>query len=187
MKNSEVVLPGFQRTAESAPSRCFKPVILVDSCAIGGSGACTAIEGAVQPLRPKLMTVCAVLASLIPILWASGIGSDVMKPIAAPMVGGMTRSTIHVLILVPVFFVLMKERALRRGTLRPEIGVKRVSNAFNNFNKLTRGLLMNRKQVPLNAAAFVAFSIVLTAAQCKRQQAANQGIRRQRRRFSPVR
>jgi Cu(I)/Ag(I) efflux system membrane protein CusA/SilA len=78
-----------------------------------------AIEGAVQRLRPKLMTVCAVLASLIPILWASGIGSDVMKPIAAPMVGGMITSTIHVLILVPVFFVLMKERALRHGTLRP--------------------------------------------------------------------
>lgn len=79
-----------------------------------------AIEGAVQRLRPKLMTVCAVLASLIPILWASGIGSDVMKPIAAPMVGGMITSTIHVLILVPVFFVLMKERALRRATLLPE-------------------------------------------------------------------
>ena len=62
----------------------------------------------------------AVLASLIPILWASGIGSDVMKPIAAPMVGGMITSTIHVLILVPVFFVLMKERSLRRGTLQPE-------------------------------------------------------------------
>jgi hypothetical protein len=61
----------------------------------------------------------AVLASLIPILWASGIGSDVMKPIAAPMVGGMITSTIHVLILVPVFFVLMKERSLRRGTLQP--------------------------------------------------------------------
>jgi Cu(I)/Ag(I) efflux system membrane protein CusA/SilA len=77
-----------------------------------------AIEGAVQRLRPKLMTVCAVLASLVPILWESGIGSDVMKPIAAPIVGGMITSTIHVLILVPVFFVLMKERALRRGTLR---------------------------------------------------------------------
>ena len=75
------------------------------------------IEGAVQRLRPKLMTVCAVLASLIPILWEGGIGSDVMKPIAAPIVGGMITSTIHVLILVPVFFALMKERALRRGTL----------------------------------------------------------------------
>ena len=76
------------------------------------------IEGAVQRLRPKLMTVCVVLASLIPILWESGVGSDVMKPIAAPIVGGMITSTIHVLILVPVFFALMKERALRRGTLR---------------------------------------------------------------------
>jgi len=77
-----------------------------------------AIEGAVQRLRPKLMTVCVVLASLIPILWESGVGSDVMKPIAAPIVGGMITSTIHVLILVPVFFALMKERALRRGTLQ---------------------------------------------------------------------
>jgi copper/silver efflux system protein len=78
-----------------------------------------AIEGAVQRLRPKLMTVTAVLASLVPILWETGIGSDVMKPIAAPVVGGMITSTIHVLILVPVFFVMMKERALRAGTLRP--------------------------------------------------------------------
>ena len=65
-----------------------------------------------------MMTVTAVLASLVPILWESGIGSDVMKPIAAPLVGGMITSTIHVLILVPVFFALMKERELRRGTLR---------------------------------------------------------------------
>ncbi len=77
------------------------------------------IEGAVHRLRPKLMTVCVVLASLIPILWETGVGSDVMKPIAAPIVGGMITSTIHVLILVPVFFALMKERALRRGALQP--------------------------------------------------------------------
>ena len=76
-----------------------------------------AIEGAVHRLRPKLMTVCAVLASLVPILWESGIGADVMKPIAAPIVGGIITSTIHVLILVPVFFVMMKQRALRRGGL----------------------------------------------------------------------
>jgi len=76
------------------------------------------IEGAVHRLRPKLMTVCVVLASLVPILWATGVGSDVMKPIAAPIVGGMITSTIHVLILVPVFFALMKERALRRGNLQ---------------------------------------------------------------------
>jgi Cu(I)/Ag(I) efflux system membrane protein CusA/SilA len=74
------------------------------------------IDGAVQRLRPKLMTVTAVILSLAPILWESGIGSDVMKPIAAPIIGGMITSTIHVLILVPVFFLLMKRRKLRRGS-----------------------------------------------------------------------
>jgi Cu(I)/Ag(I) efflux system membrane protein CusA/SilA len=76
------------------------------------------IDGAVQRLRPKLMTVTAVILSLAPILWESGIGSDVMKPIAAPIVGGMITSTIHVLILVPVFFLLLKRRQLRRNQLR---------------------------------------------------------------------
>jgi len=82
------------------------------------------IEGAVQRLRPKLMTVCVVLASLVPILWETGVGADVMKPIAAPIVGGMITSTIHVLILVPVFFALMKERALRSGTLSTKAGAE---------------------------------------------------------------
>jgi Cu(I)/Ag(I) efflux system membrane protein CusA/SilA len=77
-----------------------------------------ATEGAVQRLRPKLMTVAAVLASLVPILWETGVGSDVMKPIAAPIVGGMITSTINVLILVPVFFVMMKARALRQRKLQ---------------------------------------------------------------------
>ncbi|HVC47809.1 MAG TPA: CusA/CzcA family heavy metal efflux RND transporter [Terracidiphilus sp.] len=72
------------------------------------------IDGAVLRLRPKLMTVTAVILSLAPILWETGIGSDVMKPIAAPIVGGMVTSTIHVLILVPVFYLLIKRRALRR-------------------------------------------------------------------------
>jgi Cu(I)/Ag(I) efflux system membrane protein CusA/SilA len=60
------------------------------------------------------MTVAVVLASLVPILQEMGIGSDVMKPIAAPIVGGMITSTIHVLILVPVFFAMIKGRAIRR-------------------------------------------------------------------------
>ncbi len=77
------------------------------------------IEGAVARLRPKLMTVSVVMLSLAPILWGSGIGADVMKPIAAPIVGGMVTSTIHVLILVPVFFALLKERSLRQGALLP--------------------------------------------------------------------
>ena len=73
------------------------------------------IEGAVQRLRPKLMTVAAVLASLVPILWGSGVGSDVMKPIAAPIAGGIITSTIHVLILVPVFFIMIKERTISKN------------------------------------------------------------------------
>ena len=68
-----------------------------------------------QRLRPKLMTLAVVMLSLAPILWESGIGSDMMKPIAPPIVGGMITSTIHVLILVPVFFATMKERALSRS------------------------------------------------------------------------
>jgi len=76
------------------------------------------VEGSVLRLRPKLMTVTVVMASLVPIMWSTGVGSDVMKPIAAPIIGGMVTSTIHVLIITPVIFYIMKLRALRRGTLR---------------------------------------------------------------------
>ena len=79
--------------------------------------AAAALDGAVLRLRPVLMTVCAVIGSLAPILWETGIGSDVMKPIAAPIVGGMVTATIAVMILVPILFVMLKEHALRRGIL----------------------------------------------------------------------
>ena len=75
------------------------------------------IDGSVLRLRPKLMTVTVVMASLVPIMWSTGVGSDVMKPIAAPIIGGMITSTIHVLIITPVIFSIMKTRALRRGRL----------------------------------------------------------------------
>jgi Cu(I)/Ag(I) efflux system membrane protein CusA/SilA len=74
------------------------------------------IDGAVLRLRPKLMTVFAVIGSLGPLLWETGISSDVMKPIAAPIVGGMLTSTLAVMILVPILFCAIKQRALRRGT-----------------------------------------------------------------------
>ena len=77
------------------------------------------MEGSVLRLRPKLMTVGVTLAALVPIMWSTGVGSDVMKPIAAPIVGGMLTSTIHVLVITPVIFYIMKRRALGRGTLRP--------------------------------------------------------------------
>jgi copper/silver efflux system protein len=77
------------------------------------------MDGSVLRLRPKLMTVSVVLAGLLPIMWSSGVGSDVMKPIATPIIGGMITSTIHVLIITPVIFALMKRNALKRGTLKP--------------------------------------------------------------------
>jgi copper/silver efflux system protein len=76
------------------------------------------IDGSVLRLRPKLMTVAVVMASLVPIMWSAGAGSDVMKPIAAPIIGGMITSTIHVLIITPVIFYIMKIRALRKGRLK---------------------------------------------------------------------
>ncbi len=76
------------------------------------------MAGSVLRLRPKLMTVATTVIGLLPILWSSGVGSDLMKPIATPIVGGMVTSTVHVLIVTPVIFYIMKTAALRRGTLR---------------------------------------------------------------------
>jgi Cu(I)/Ag(I) efflux system membrane protein CusA/SilA len=75
------------------------------------------IEGSVLRLRPKIMTVGTTLIGLIPIMWSSGVGADVMKPIATPIIGGVITSTIHVLIITPVIFAMVKERALKRGRL----------------------------------------------------------------------
>jgi len=74
-------------------------------------------EGAVLRLRPKLMTVAVALLGLLPIMWSTGTGADVMKPIAAPMIGGMISSAVHVLIMTPVIFVMMKKRDLKKGKL----------------------------------------------------------------------
>jgi Cu(I)/Ag(I) efflux system membrane protein CusA/SilA len=75
------------------------------------------IEGSVLRLRPKVMTVGTSLIALLPIMWSAGVGSDVMRPIAAPMIGGLITSTIHVLIVTPVLFSYMKERAMKKGKL----------------------------------------------------------------------
>jgi Cu(I)/Ag(I) efflux system membrane protein CusA/SilA len=71
------------------------------------------VEGAVERVRPKMMTVCAIVASLLPILWSTGTGSEVMKRIAVPLVGGMLSSTILTLIVIPAIYALVKGRQLR--------------------------------------------------------------------------
>ncbi len=70
------------------------------------------IEGAVERVRPKMMTVTAIMAGLLPILWGDGTGASVMKRIAAPMVGGMISSTILTLVVIPAVYSLVKERGL---------------------------------------------------------------------------
>jgi len=72
------------------------------------------IEGAAKRLRPKLMTVSVGLFGLIPILWATGVGSDIMRPITIPLIGGTITSTIYVLLITPVIFEMIKERELKR-------------------------------------------------------------------------
>lgn len=72
------------------------------------------IAGAAKRLRPKLMTVCVSLFALIPILWSHGVGSDVMKPIVLPMVGGVLTSATHILLVTPLIFLLAKEYELRK-------------------------------------------------------------------------
>jgi Cu(I)/Ag(I) efflux system membrane protein CusA/SilA len=71
------------------------------------------MEGAVERVRPKMMTVTAIMAGLLPILWGNGTGASVMKRIAAPMVGGMISSTVLTLVVIPAVYSLWKERALR--------------------------------------------------------------------------
>jgi len=71
------------------------------------------VEGAVERVRPKIMTVTAIIAGLLPILWGDGTGASVMKRIAAPMVGGMLSSTVLTLVVIPAVYSLWKERALR--------------------------------------------------------------------------
>ncbi len=73
------------------------------------------MEGAVERVRPKIMTVVAIMAGLLPIMWGSGTGSEVMRRIAAPMVGGMVSSTLLTLIVIPAIYALVKEWDLRKS------------------------------------------------------------------------
>jgi Cu(I)/Ag(I) efflux system membrane protein CusA/SilA len=72
------------------------------------------MEGAVERVRPKMMTVVAIMAGLLPILWSSGTGSEVMRRIAAPMVGGMISSAVLTLLVIPVIYALIKQREVIR-------------------------------------------------------------------------
>jgi Cu(I)/Ag(I) efflux system membrane protein CusA/SilA len=72
------------------------------------------MEGAVERVRPKMMTVVAIIAGLLPILWGAGAGASVMKRIAAPMVGGMVSSAVLTLVVIPAVYSLWREWEMRR-------------------------------------------------------------------------
>jgi len=76
-------------------------------------------EGALLRLRPKVMTVSTVVASLLPIMWSHSTGAEVMKPLATPVLGGMVSSLALVLIVTPVIFYWLRERELERSGAQP--------------------------------------------------------------------
>ena len=79
------------------------------------------MEGAVDRVRPKMMTVSAIMAGLLPIMWSSGTGSEIMQRIAVPMIGGMVSSTLLTLIVIPAIFGLVRGRGLLESLTPQEI------------------------------------------------------------------
>ncbi|MEE8486933.1 MAG: efflux RND transporter permease subunit, partial [Gemmatimonadota bacterium] len=88
-------------------------------------------EGALERLRPVVMTVTAIIAGLMPILWGTGTGADVMKRIASPMVGGMVSATVLTLVVIPAVYVLWRRAQIGQ---RPET--------------VGRGVLLEEREIP---------------------------------------
>jgi len=82
------------------------------------------IEGAVERIRPKMMTVTAIMAGLLPIMWGTGTGSEVMQRIAAPMVGGMVTSTVLTLLVIPIIYFMAKSGEIKREQKQAAIAQK---------------------------------------------------------------
>ena len=74
------------------------------------------VEGAVDRVRAKIMTVIAIMAGLLPIMWSTGAGSEVMRPIAAPMIGGMVSSSVLTLVVIPALYSLIKQRQMLKAS-----------------------------------------------------------------------
>ncbi len=80
--------------------------------------------GAVERVRPKMMTVVAIMAGLLPILWSTGAGSELMQRIAVPMIGGMVSSTLLTLVVIPAIYAVVKGYRLHNSVLRAEATAK---------------------------------------------------------------
>ena len=87
------------------------------------------MSGAVERVRPKMMTVCAIMAGLLPIMWSHGTGAEVMQRIAVPMIGGMVSSTLLTLIVIPAIYAAIKGAMLPSPKLAPSLRGPEVSKA----------------------------------------------------------
>src|SRR6185312_4224172 len=85
-------------------------------------------EGALLRLRPKVMTVSTVVASLLPIMWSHSTGAEVMKPLATPVLGGMVSSLALVLVVTPVLFYWLRERELDRGEMQSAMDTQEIED-----------------------------------------------------------
>ena len=94
------------------------------------------MEGAVQRVRPKMMTVAAIMGGLLPIMWTTGTGADVMKRIAAPMIGGMVSSTILTLLVIPALYALWRGWSMSTGTPSLLTGTNRSLQEQDGINVL---------------------------------------------------
>jgi Cu(I)/Ag(I) efflux system membrane protein CusA/SilA len=79
------------------------------------------MAGAVERVRPKMMTVAAIMAGLLPIMWSHGTGAEVMQRIAVPMIGGMVSSTVLTLVVIPAIYAAIKGIAIRPSHLAPAV------------------------------------------------------------------
>ena len=113
------------------------------------------MEGAVERVRPKMMTVVAIMAGLLPIMWSSGTGSEIMQRIAVPMIGGMISSTLLTLIVIPAIFGLVKGfRLAERGPHRWSASTA-VSKGINGGDPLRRLSRPNEDPVRFGVASGV--------------------------------
>jgi Cu(I)/Ag(I) efflux system membrane protein CusA/SilA len=100
---------------------------MIERCKLGGQRVTmrdlyeAIMEGAVERVRPKMMTVSAIMAGLLPILWSTGTGSEVMQRIAVPMVGGMISSTLLTLIVIPAIYAVVKGFSIRDAAHKSRI------------------------------------------------------------------
>ncbi len=103
--------------------------------------------GAVERVRPKMMTVVAIMAGLVPILWSKGAGSEIMQRIAVPMIGGMVSSTALTLVVIPALYGLVKARGLPRG-LATKLPEEAVSPASSQGRARDVGRLISHRHHP---------------------------------------